>query len=116
MQPAELRVGGHDAACALMQEACMETMKVSRKIEAVDRVFSALAGRPFTLALYPGAEHGMTLFETAPDGERLSTRYAPGYFAMIRDFARDGRLSKTYGDAEITPEAPRPSGSRSPAS
>lgn len=60
-------------------------------------------GLPFTLAVYPQAEHGMTLFEIAADsGERLSTRYAPGYFAMIRDFARDGRLKDVYGDAEIT--------------
>jgi pimeloyl-ACP methyl ester carboxylesterase len=60
-------------------------------------------GRPFTLAVYPGAEHGMTLFETDPaSGERLSTRYAPGYFAMIRDYARDGRLHSAYGDAEVT--------------
>lgn len=37
-----------------------------------------------------------------PDtGERLSTRYVPGYFAMIRDFARDGGLKGIYGDAEI---------------
>jgi uncharacterized protein len=62
-------------------------------------------GAPFTLALYPHAEHGMTLFETQPDGERLSTRYAPGYFDMLRDFARDGKLAGPYGDAEIT--APR---------
>jgi len=60
------------------------------------------AGRPFTLAIYPHAEHGMTLFETTADGTRLSTRYAPGYFAMIRDFARDGRLRGAYGDAEVT--------------
>ncbi|HEY3777117.1 MAG TPA: alpha/beta hydrolase [Rhizomicrobium sp.] len=60
------------------------------------------AGRPFTLALYPHAEHGMTLFETTADGSRLSTRYAPGYFAMIRDFARDGRLKPPYGDAVLT--------------
>jgi uncharacterized protein len=59
-------------------------------------------GLPFTLAYYPGAEHGMTLFETHPDGERVSTRYAPGYFRMIRDFARDGRLHGSYGDAELT--------------
>jgi uncharacterized protein len=59
-------------------------------------------GRPFTLALYPRAEHGMTLFETAADGKRNSTRYASGYFDMMRDFARDGRLSGPYGDAEIT--------------
>ncbi len=57
---------------------------------------------PFTLALYPRAEHGMTLFETAIDGgERLSTRYAPQYFAMIRDFARYGELRGVYSDAEI---------------
>jgi hypothetical protein len=59
-------------------------------------------GLPFTLALYPGAEHGMTLFETGADGERIATRYAPGYFRMIRDFARDGRLRGSYGDAELT--------------
>ena len=59
-------------------------------------------GRPFTLAVYPHAEHGMTLFETGADGKRISTRYARGYFAMMRDFARDGRLPGPYGDAEIT--------------
>ena len=67
------------------------------------RIKSLIAdGRPFTLALYPGAEHGMTLFETAPNGERLDTRFAPGYFEMMRDFARDGRLGPSYGNAEIT--------------
>jgi uncharacterized protein len=60
------------------------------------------AGRPFTLAVYPRAEHGMTLFDTAADGSRLSTRYASGYFDMMRDFARDGRLHGTYGDEELT--------------
>lgn len=59
-------------------------------------------GLPFTLAVYPRAEHGMTLFETQADGERLPTRYAPGYFAMMCDFARAGQLGGTYGDAEIT--------------
>lgn len=59
-------------------------------------------GLPYTLALYPHAEHGITLFETDAKGERLSTRYAPGYFAMIRDFARDGRIGTSYGDAQLT--------------
>ncbi len=59
-------------------------------------------GLPFTLAYYPHAEHGLTLFETQADGERVSTRYAPGYFSMIRDFARLGRLPGRYGDAEIS--------------
>ena len=51
--------------------------------------------RPFTIAYYPHAEHGMTLFENAPDGSRISTRYVAGYFQMIRDFAADGRLQGT---------------------
>jgi pimeloyl-ACP methyl ester carboxylesterase len=60
------------------------------------------SGKPYTVAYYPKAEHGITLFETAPDGSRISTRYAPGYFALIRDFARDGKLHGSYGDAEVT--------------
>lgn len=72
--------------------------------ESSMRIKSLIAdGKPYTLALYPKAEHGITLFEAGPGGERLSTRYAPGYFDMIRDFARDGKLSGAYGDAELTP-------------
>jgi dienelactone hydrolase len=59
-------------------------------------------GRPFTLAIYRGAEHGMTEFEIGPDGERVSTRYAQDYFAMMRDFARDGRLHDAYGKSTLT--------------
>ena len=67
------------------------------------RIKSLIAdGRPFTLAVYPKAEHGITLFETAKDGSRVSTVYEPGYFAMMRDFARDGRLQGPYGDAALT--------------
>jgi dienelactone hydrolase len=66
-------------------------------------------GRPFTVAYYAHAEHGMTLFETGADGSRTSTRYEPGYFSMIRDFAVDGRLHGPYGDAQLTtPGNPRP--------
>ena len=60
------------------------------------------SGLPFTLALYPHAQHVMTLFRIAADGSRDWTRYAPGYFSMIRDFAKLGHLSGTYGDAEIS--------------
>jgi uncharacterized protein len=75
----------------------------SPSAETSRRIKSLIAqGLPFTLAIYPQAEHGMTLFEIAPESrERLSTRYAPGYFAMMRDFARDGQLQDLYGDAEI---------------
>ena len=51
------------------------------------------ADHPFTLAYYPKAEHGMTLFDVNADGDRISTGYAPGYFELIRDFARDGQVT-----------------------
>jgi len=58
-------------------------------------------GRPLTLAVFPHAEHGMTEFETNAAGERVSTRFAAGYFAMMRDFARDGRLHGPYGNSAV---------------
>jgi dienelactone hydrolase len=60
------------------------------------------AGKDFTLALNPGAEHGMTEYELDAKGERVSTRFSPAYFAMMRDFARDGALHGTYGKAQVT--------------
>jgi dienelactone hydrolase len=60
------------------------------------------AAKDFTLAINPGAEHGMTEYQLDANGERVSTRYSPGYFAMMRDFARDGTLHGSYGEAEIT--------------
>jgi uncharacterized protein len=71
--------------------------ETSRRIKAL-----IAADHPFTLAYYPKAEHGMTLFDVSADGTRISTRYAPGYFKLIRDFARDGQVTGTYGDAELT--------------
>lgn len=58
-------------------------------------------GLPFKLAVFPGAEHGLTLYETSPSGERVSTRYAPGYLQMMADFIRTGRLNSRYGDAKV---------------
>ncbi|MEI7037226.1 alpha/beta hydrolase [Fulvimonas yonginensis] len=59
-------------------------------------------GRPITLALYPRAQHGMLEFETGRNGERVSTRYPGGYFRMLADFAKTGRLPGTYGTARIS--------------
>jgi pimeloyl-ACP methyl ester carboxylesterase len=75
-----------------------------------ERRLKALAahGRPITVAMEPGAEHGMTLFETAPNGERLSTRFAPGYFQLMADFIRDGRVRPPYGQARIEGPAVKP--------
>ncbi len=59
-------------------------------------------GKPYTLAVYPGAEHGMTLYELNAKGERLSTRFAPGYFDMMADFIRVGAIRSHYANAQIT--------------
>lgn len=82
-------LGGEDYAAP-----SAETMRRIKGLIAADH--------PFTLAYYPKAEHGMTLFDVNADGVRTSTRYAPGYFKLICDFARDGRVTGTYGDAELT--------------
>jgi pimeloyl-ACP methyl ester carboxylesterase len=58
-------------------------------------------GKPITLAIFPHAEHGMTEYELASNGERVSTRYAAGYFTMMRDFARNDRLTPSYGSSVI---------------
>jgi hypothetical protein len=44
----------------------------------------------------------MTLYEVDAKGERLSTRYAQGYFQMIADFIKSGRIGNHWGGAEIT--------------
>jgi len=59
-------------------------------------------GRPITLAIFPHAEHGIYEFETKPDAEREDTRNADGYFTMLRDFARNGRLKGRYGASILT--------------
>jgi pimeloyl-ACP methyl ester carboxylesterase len=71
--------------------------ETSRRIKAL-----GAQGHPITLALYPRAEHGMTEYETKSDGERVSTRFSAGYFAMMRDFALTGRLRGPYGSSVIT--------------
>ena len=81
--------------------------ETSRRLKAL-----AARGAPITLALYPDAEHGIYEFETKPDGERVSTRNAEGYFAMMRDFARDGRLAGPYGASVLA----RPHGTKAPPS
>jgi hypothetical protein len=70
--------------------------------ETAKRIKSLIAqAKPYTLAVYPGAEHGMTEYEINANGERVSTRFAPGYFQMMADFIRDGRIKDHYGNAAI---------------
>lgn len=59
-------------------------------------------GRPITLAIFPHADHGIYEYETNAAGERLSTRNPDGYFTMMRDFIRKGRLDSRYGSSAIT--------------
>lgn len=70
--------------------------------ETAKRITSLIrSGKPYTLAVYPGAEHGMTLYELNAKGQRVSTRFALGYFQMMADFIRRGRIGGKYGDAQI---------------
>ncbi|HEX4159821.1 MAG TPA: alpha/beta hydrolase [Rhizomicrobium sp.] len=71
--------------------------------ETSTRIKSLIAGgKNYTLAVYPGAEHGMTEYELDKKGERVSTRYTPGYFQMMADFIRNGHIADHYGNAAIT--------------
>lgn len=75
--------------------------------ETAQRIESLIAqGKDYTLAVYPGGEHGMTEYELNANGERVSTRFAAGYFQMMADFARDGRVGGHYGKAQITRSVP----------
>jgi hypothetical protein len=71
--------------------------------ETARRIKLLIAERKdFTLAVYPGVEHGMTEYELDAKGDRLSTRYASGYFQMMADFITNGRIGNDYGNAYIT--------------
>jgi hypothetical protein len=71
--------------------------------ETAKRIKSLIAqDKDYTLAVYPGAEHGMTEYELNAKGERVSTRFAAGYFQMMADFIRDGRIGEHYGNAALT--------------
>jgi uncharacterized protein len=80
-----------------LEAPCAETAKRIKSLIA--------AGKDYTLAVYPGAEHGMTEYELNAKGERISTRFAPGYFQMMADFIRNGKIGRHYGSAEITQPA-----------
>ena len=71
--------------------------------ETAKRIKSLIkAGKSYTLAVYPGAEHEMTEYELHAKGERVPTRFAPDYFKMMADFIRNGRIGAHYGNADVT--------------
>jgi uncharacterized protein len=65
----------------------------------------AASGSPITTAMFRGAEHGMYEYEVALDGTRVSTRQPEGYFKMMMDFIRDGRLHGSYGALVSNPRS-----------
>ena len=65
------------------------------------------AGREFTLALFSHAGHGVMEYEMTEAGQRIETRVAEGYDALIRDFAMTGALAGPYGAATIAPSFKR---------
>lgn len=71
--------------------------ETARRLEALQA-----EGHRITLAMFPHAAHGIYEYETKPNGERVSTRNSDGYFAMMIDFARDGRLHDRYGGSVLT--------------
>jgi len=60
------------------------------------------SGRPIVTALFPNADHGMYEFETAADGERLSTRQPEGYLTLMADFIAGKPLAASYGNAAMS--------------
>jgi uncharacterized protein len=68
-----------------------------------ERRLRALAaeGKPIVTAVFPSADHGIYEYETKADGTRVSTRHPDGYFGMMRDFIRTGRVGKSYGRSMI---------------
>jgi hypothetical protein len=61
----------------------------------------AVERKPIVTAVFPHADHGIYEYETKADGTRVSTRNPDGYFAMMRDFIRIGRVGKHYGTSVI---------------
>lgn len=70
--------------------------------ETVHRLRALAAeGKPIVTAVFPHTDHGIYEYETKADGTRMSTRHPDGYFAMMLDFIRTGRVGKSYGTSVI---------------
>lgn len=60
-------------------------------------------GKPISAVVYRHVEHGLYEFETAPDGERLSTRQPASLLGLIAGFARDGTVPGAIAEADVAP-------------
>jgi uncharacterized protein len=61
----------------------------------------AAEGKPIATAVFPHTDHGIYEYETKADGTRMSTRNPDGYFAIMLDFIRTGRVGESYGTSMI---------------
>ena len=73
------------------------TAETLRRIRALQA-----AGRPVDLAVFPGTDHGILEFEQEGD-ERVMLRHPDGYFSLVADWIREGRLLGPYGPAQLEP-------------
>ncbi|QCW25695.1 alpha/beta hydrolase [Lysobacter enzymogenes] len=71
-----------------------------RRLAALQR-----AGKPIASAVFARADHGLYEFETAADGERVSTRQPDGYFRLMTDFILGKTLQPRYGEAAVCASA-----------
>ncbi len=85
----QLWILGADDIDAPPQETWRRLLKLKRE------------GKPLSLAMLRGAEHGLFLHELDATGGRQSTRLAPAYFPLMRDFVLGGRIGPNYLDAVI---------------
>jgi pimeloyl-ACP methyl ester carboxylesterase len=58
-------------------------------------------GRPIQIAIFPRTDHGILEYVENPDGTRIGTRHAPGYFPLLVDWTK-GCLTHVYGDVALT--------------
>ncbi len=65
-------------------------------------------GRPVTVLEFPDTDHGIVEFLTGPDGKRITTRVADGYFRAVVDFVRMGRLDDMRYGRALRNGAPEP--------
>ena len=62
------------------------------------------SGARITIVLFPGAEHELKQVEVNASGERRETRYVAGAFQVPVEWAKNGRISRQYG--QITTQRP----------
>ena len=58
-------------------------------------------GKPISVVVYPGAEHGMYEFEVAANEERISTRQPRTYLPLMAEFAKQGKIGGKYDAATL---------------